>query len=867
VGLDKKAVGSYLGEIGKPAVAGKSPKMWERDYFHREVLETYCSLFHFDRQSLLEGLRMFLACFRLPGEAQQIDRILQAFADSCGNSCEESSQGALKLFSSDPKRASDVAFLLSFSIIMLNTDQHNENIREDRKMKKSDFVRNNTDYGKDITEPGRELPREYLEAIYDSIREEEIKTEGEGADGNMTVERWKDVLRGSAEDEAHADELPSITDAEDLSELVLEHVWLPIMSSIRSLWGVKTIPIDQDELIGAKVNAGSSGMHGAQGARLGMDMAWEMLVGVRHLGRNDIFCKIFKLVCKFTGLLDYTSNAVDRAWAFCNSVEAQSAVIVAMRIVDDANGDIDIVGWRLVFSMIFELRDLKMLGGGTSNLTKSLLRESDPDLLKEDNRRDWTLKLMKRGRAGDSGKKSNVGFLSSMGRALFGSVEDPGMEAANFDPSSERASTVHGKEDLLLWDEIAPSDDEDECQPDSKDSELKFVLREDDRISLGTQFENQLVQEHMVLSQQREMGIPVTGLERVEDTSRTQTSPRARVRRRLSSSCDFAGLISDSRYMDDSGLTNFVSALLDLIRQQHENSVQSSEIDGRSEYILNRQSFGVPLSPASEAFAEVLLCEIALKNRDRFHVLWHDHLAAHYGFRLKTLAETHVDSADESLVKMNGGIEKSTTALLRLSRFALKKGEVANDVLFTWTILDSCEESDQVALLDVLDRHIGEGVWRITQSFDGTTRLSERGWHGILSLIGWSLRRGASLPPLPPTSVGFAEDDPSLQAYRSIHLLLNSSETKDQVPSVVGTCIQMLVVTGDRRKCSKLSIAGLDLLQILSSRIETTAIENENSSIFNDDSRLDYWKTNWIPVIESVATSSRMSPNPVRSPP
>jgi hypothetical protein len=871
VGLDKRAVGSYLGEIGKPAVAGKSPKLWERDYFHREVLEKYCSLFHFDRQSLLEGLRMFLACFRLPGEAQQIDRILQAFADSCGNSCEESSQGALKLFSTDPKRASDVAFLLSFSIIMLNTDQHNENIREERKMKKPDFVRNNTDYGKDITEPGRELPREYLEAIYDSIREEEIKTEGEGADGSMTVERWKDVLRGSAEDEAHADELPSVADAEDLSELVLEHVWLPIMSSIRSLWGVKNVSIDQGELIGPKVYAGSSGMHGVQGARLGMDMAWEMLVGVRHLGRNDIFCKIFKLVCKFTGLLDYHANVVDRTWAFCNSVEAQSAVIVAMRIVDEANGDVDITGWMFVLSMIFELRDLKMLGGGTSNATKSLLRESDPDILKEESRRDWTLKLMKRGRAGDRGKTSSVGFLSSMGRALFGSVEDPGIEAPNLDSSLESSATVHGKEDLLLWDEIAPSDYEDEFQPDSMEAELEFVLRDDDRISLGTQFENQLVQEHMVLSQQREMGIPVTGLERAEDTSRSQTSPRARVRKRLLNSCDFAGLISDSRYMDDSGLTNLVTALLDLLRQQLEDSVPSNEGDGGSPSALHRHSLRVPLSPASEAFAEVLLCEIALKNRDRFQMLWHDHLAAHYGFRLKTLVETRVNSPDELLMKMNGGIEKSTTGLLRLSRIAMTKGEVANDVLFTWTILDSCEECDQVTLLDLLDRHIGEGVWRITQSFDDTTRLSERGWHGILSLIGWSLRRGASLPPLPPTPVGrpaagFAEDDPSLQAYRSIHLLLNSSETKDQVPSVVGACIQMLVVTGDRRNCSKLSIAGLDLLQVLSSRIETTAIETENSGMFNDDSRLHYWKSNWIPVIESVSTASRMSPNPVRCP-
>ncbi len=79
-------------------------------------------LTHFIVSSLLDGLRMFLATFRLPGEAQQIDRILQAFAESCGCVCQESINGSLQLFSEDDKRASDAAYLLSFSIIMLNTD-------------------------------------------------------------------------------------------------------------------------------------------------------------------------------------------------------------------------------------------------------------------------------------------------------------------------------------------------------------------------------------------------------------------------------------------------------------------------------------------------------------------------------------------------------------------------------------------------------------------------------------------------------------------------------------------------------------------------------------------------------------------------
>ncbi len=57
-----------------------------------------------------------------------------------------------------------LAYLLSFSIIILNTDLHNENIKPNRRMNMSDFIRNNKNYGKDISDG--DLPEEYLERIY-----------------------------------------------------------------------------------------------------------------------------------------------------------------------------------------------------------------------------------------------------------------------------------------------------------------------------------------------------------------------------------------------------------------------------------------------------------------------------------------------------------------------------------------------------------------------------------------------------------------------------------------------------------------------------------------------------------------------------
>jgi hypothetical protein len=55
--------------------------------------------------------------FRLPGEAQKIDRLMEKFAErfvSCN-------PGSFK--------SADVAYVLAYSVIMLNTDAHNPQVR------------------------------------------------------------------------------------------------------------------------------------------------------------------------------------------------------------------------------------------------------------------------------------------------------------------------------------------------------------------------------------------------------------------------------------------------------------------------------------------------------------------------------------------------------------------------------------------------------------------------------------------------------------------------------------------------------------------------------------------------------------------
>ncbi|KDD71224.1 Sec7 guanine-nucleotide-exchange factor, partial [Helicosporidium sp. ATCC 50920] len=73
-----------------------------------------------------EALRRLLAGFVLPGEAQKIDRIVEAFA--------------ARYCACNPEAfaSPDGAYLLAFAAVMLNTDAHNP--QAERRIAAADFV-------------------------------------------------------------------------------------------------------------------------------------------------------------------------------------------------------------------------------------------------------------------------------------------------------------------------------------------------------------------------------------------------------------------------------------------------------------------------------------------------------------------------------------------------------------------------------------------------------------------------------------------------------------------------------------------------------------------------------------------------------
>jgi hypothetical protein len=188
--------------------------------------------------------------------------------------------------------------------------------------------------------------------------------------------------------------------------------------------------------------------------------------------------------------------------------------------------------------------------------------------------------------------------LRAFRRALFGSREkSPSRSVFKFD-RVEKVYSIHGKDELLLWDEFASSEHEDDEAVTTVD--VNYCLR------ANSSAKNILLIQHRT-------DMPVTGLERVEDTRPHQLSPRAPIRQRLARASDFAGLVCESRFMEELGGVVFLLKLLvQLISLlvRHQAKVETKREDNATSMspFLN-----FAMSPASEAVAKVLLCEIAKK--------------------------------------------------------------------------------------------------------------------------------------------------------------------------------------------------------------------------------------------------------------
>ena len=87
--------------------------------------------------------------------------------------------------------SADTAFILAFSVIMLNTDLHNPSIKPERRMTLESFIRNN----KGISVDGGDLPEDVLTGIFNRIKEKPFSLkEDDEAREKVSKESTRDLF-------------------------------------------------------------------------------------------------------------------------------------------------------------------------------------------------------------------------------------------------------------------------------------------------------------------------------------------------------------------------------------------------------------------------------------------------------------------------------------------------------------------------------------------------------------------------------------------------------------------------------------------------------------------------------------------------
>ncbi|XP_044742121.1 IQ motif and SEC7 domain-containing protein 2 [Chrysoperla carnea] len=146
-GLSKQMIGEYLGNL--------------QNQFNMAVLECFARELDLSGMQVDVALRKFQAYFRMPGEAQKIERLMEVFSQRY---CQCNIDIVTRL------RSPDTIFVLAFAIIMLNTDLHTPNLKPERRMRLDDFIKNL----RGIDDCG-DIDRDMLVGIYERVKANEFK--------------------------------------------------------------------------------------------------------------------------------------------------------------------------------------------------------------------------------------------------------------------------------------------------------------------------------------------------------------------------------------------------------------------------------------------------------------------------------------------------------------------------------------------------------------------------------------------------------------------------------------------------------------------------------------------------------------------
>ncbi|KAG9459297.1 hypothetical protein H6P81_003805 [Aristolochia fimbriata] len=308
-GLDKKKIGDYLGDP---------------DEFHIQVLKEYTDTFVFTGMILDTALRTYLETFRLPGEAQKIQRILEAFSEKFYD------QQPSEMFASK-----DAVFILCYSLIMLNTDQHNPKVK--KKMTEEEFIRNNRSIN-----GGNDLPREYLSALFYSISNNAITLFAhKGAAMEMNPNLWVDLINRT-----NCVEPFFLCSWEPL---ICREMFVAISGPSVAALSAIFEQTDVDEILHECIEGFMS------------------VAQIASHGLDDILDELFTCFCKFTGLFNPYASAEESIMAFSRDLKPKMAILSLFSIAQRYRASIR-GGWKTIIDCLLKVKRLKLLPGSVIDL-------------------------------------------------------------------------------------------------------------------------------------------------------------------------------------------------------------------------------------------------------------------------------------------------------------------------------------------------------------------------------------------------------------------------------------------------------------------------------------------------------------------
>lgn len=840
-GLSKERIGVILGEP---------------DDLSRRVLAEYTATFEFAGRSFTESLRVFLESFRLPGEAQKIGRIVQSFADryysqnqndpnpaksqsrvpTVENSRANGSQhvaetdengtatekGLLEDIQMPEKhpsmgvlKSADAAYVLSYSVVMLNTDQHNDSIRN--KMTLEDFVRN----CRGIND-GTDFPKWFLAEIYNSIAEVEIRMSDEAGIGGLTDLLWDEhIKRMEPEVSGFPTAKSSLVFEEDLFLLA----WEAAVVSANSILN----------------EAGDA--NSVQKALEGFLSVTRCATSFRIGRPTDA---VIASLCTATTVRDGPLHGA--AVRFGTDIKAQMASVALSGVSRQCGDWLQADGWQSLVSYLLRLHALSLLPADLEQRLggygPELVMSSDEDQIQSVFIPSWwPSQASKTGQVIEEEKPKRPLRANGFFAAILAASIGPELDSEDEDYDHEEDGIGHGHS----WRKVSHVAPSYMRMKTREETEALDLAR---KCIASCRIEDVMIKDAKVLQSSAleclsqaiaRSAIKVMNAKTDDESSGMEATVVDSGAQQNASTLDW-GEFAPASPKHDSSIIAGVSS------KQFSRATAESDADYPS-FGLS-QSWEGTLRERDEkkarelviAFCVDALCELTFQNRDRLHIPW----PALHSLLIRIIAPaTHPSPV----------LERAVVALLRIGVRLLHRQELRDDVLRGLNLLVRLPSETA----EILSPLIAVGVHNMIEAHGSIIR-STSGWHAILSILESTANYQSKAREI---------------GLETLTGILRGQYSTEAVSSESFAPLLDAVLAYTSSTSVDIAIRALDLLHLLAQRIpgfnEESAEDNGSlHSATDEEAKMirredNMWCEYWSPLFLGFAASVRDSRGKVRN--